>query len=89
MANQIIEKYLFKKDFTGKGKKPPYNDFRLIELHNSETLENTTFFVDVEAPIKTTDLKLRDCVEAAFSMKVLYGEAKLVLESLKKIPSLV
>jgi hypothetical protein len=82
MSNVITEEHLFLKDFTGKSKKPPFNDFRLIELHDPETLENVSYFLPSDSTIPKGIFQLKQKVQATFGKQVMFGEAKLVLKSL-------
>ena len=84
MSNVITGIYLFKKDYQGIGKKSN-KAFRLIELHDVQTLDNTSFFLPEDTKIPVNGFQTRDKVEGSFVMEILYGEPKLVLQSLRKI----
>jgi hypothetical protein len=80
----IKQNFLFKKDFTGKGKQAPYNPFRVIELHDQQNLENVSFFVRDDVTISTVGISFRDRVVASLKMEFLYGKMVPVLHSLQK-----
>lgn len=75
--------FVFKKDDTGKSKKTG-RDFRVIELHDPNTLENTSFFVRDHVNISTHGLQFKDKVIASFQMDIMFGRAELVIMSIRK-----
>lgn len=75
--------FVFKKDDTGKSKKTG-RDFRVIELHDPNTLENTSFFVRDHQTINTAGIQFKDKVIASFTMDIMYGRAELVITAIRK-----
>lgn len=72
-----VKEMLFKQDRTGTSKKG--NPYRIITLHDPETLENIEFFVEVDSPISTTGLKLKDKVKASFELGFQFGRPQMQL----------
>jgi len=81
---KMEQRYLFKSDFTGTSKKAPFNQFRIIVLHDPVTLENTEFFHDVNIPLDTTGLKLKDPVIVTHSIRNFQGKPNLQISAIRK-----
>jgi hypothetical protein len=84
MSTTIKQEFVFKQDRSGKSKKSG-NDYRQIELHDPSTLDNVSFFIDVNSNVNTTGLNFKDRVVAEFTMQLRFGQLQPILESLKKI----
>lgn len=83
MSNPNAKVMLFKSYKEDISKKSG-NPYRMVELHDPESLDNVSFFLDADSPISVEGLKLRDKVEVMFGMDVRYGRIQPVLQSLKK-----
>lgn len=77
------KRYLFKNEFSGTSKKTG-NAFRTVELHDPVTLENTTFFHDVNVPLDTTGLRFKDPVIVVHGVQNYQGKPNLTLVTIKK-----
>lgn len=79
----MTKEFVFKKDETGTSKKSG-GSFRVVELHDPTTLENTPFFIREGQNVSTVGIQFKDKVVASFGMDIIYGKAQLVLQSLIK-----
>lgn len=79
----LTKEFIFKSDHTGKSKKSG-QDFRVIELHDPVTLDNTRFFIRDGQNVSTSGINFGMKVIAAFGMDIVYGRTELVLQSIRK-----
>ncbi|MDO3682095.1 hypothetical protein [Paenibacillus ehimensis] len=83
MANVITQEFLFKGEMSGTSKKSG-NPYRSIELHDPNSLENMSFFLDPGNSVNTTGIQFRDKVFAEFAMEFRFGKLQPILKNLKK-----
>lgn len=76
-----VKQMLFKEEVTGTSKKTG-EPYRMIVLHDPETLDNISFFIDQDSKISVTGLKLKDKVNANFEIGFKYGKPQMLLNSL-------
>lgn len=83
MSNANTQQMVFKsyKEDTSKKSGKPY---RMVELHDPQSLDNVSFFLDAESPITVEGLQLHDKVTATFGMEVRFGRIQPVLQGLRK-----
>lgn len=76
--------YLFKSYTEGTGK-TSHKPFRILELHDIDTLENTQFFIPQghSLPALPT-LKLKDAVEIEHGITVFNGRPNMTVETISK-----
>lgn len=74
--------YLFKSYYEGVGKTSK-KSFRMLELHDIESLENTQFFIPEgkELSILST-LKFKDVIEVEHGVAVFNGKANMTVEKI-------
>lgn len=82
--NVIKQEFLFKGEMSGTSKKSgrPYHQ---VELHDPNTLENMSFFLEQNSSVNTTGILFRDKVVAEFSMEFRFGNLQPVLQKIQKI----
>lgn len=85
MDTAIKKEFVFKQAVEGTSKRSN-KPYRMVELHDPKTLENTKFFLREGSTVNTTGLNFRDRVLATFSADITFGRLEFVLESLEKIP---
>ena len=84
-AQGVMQKeMIFKSENEGTSKKPPYRNFRVIELHDPITLDNVSFFQRDGYIIPTEGLKFKDRVIASVGMDIVYGKLQSILVGLRK-----
>lgn len=83
-AESVITKQLvFKQEVTGTARKTG-KPFRMVELHDPRSLENTKFFLREGSSVNAHGLAFGDKVLASFSAEILYGKMEFVLDALQK-----
>lgn len=83
MVNLIKQEFLFKSEMSGTSKKTG-NSYHSIELHDPNSLENMSFFLEPGNSLNTTGILFRDKVIAEFAMEFKFGKLQPVLKNLKK-----
>lgn len=77
--------YVFKQYREGANKtsgKP----YKILELHDPNTLENTTFYLKEHQNIEILKtLKLHDKVNATHGVEVFNGKAQITVENIRKL----
>lgn len=76
--------YKFKEDTgwkSGKNNKP----YRIITVHDPETLENMQFFINAGQDIDTSELTFKDDCQIVTGITVIGGRAIPTLEMVQKI----
>jgi len=85
---KIRKQFIFKQEVSGTSKRSN-RPYRMIELHDEATLDNTKFFLREDSKVDTTGLKFKDRVMASFSAEMVHGRLEFVLDSLERIPETV
>lgn len=85
MDTVIRKEFIFKQAVEGTSKRSN-KPYRMVELHDPKTLENTKFFLREDSKVNTSGLNFRDRVVATFSADTTFGRLEFVLESLEKVP---
>lgn len=83
VASQMQKEFIFKSDHTGVSRKNN-RDFRVVELHDPVTLENTRFFIRDGQHVSTSGINFKDKVIALFEMDIMFGKPDVVLQSIRK-----
>lgn len=76
--------YLFKSyhEGTGKTSKKP---FRILELHDQQSLENTQYFLQESQELPALiSLKFKDSVDVVHGIAVFNGKPNMTIESIVK-----
>jgi len=77
----LEKEMIFKKDESGKGKSG--RPFRVVELHDPQSLENVPCFIQEGTFVDTTGIMFKDRVTASFGMDIVFGRPQMVLKSIK------
>lgn len=83
MNGATVKQMLFKEENQGTSKKSG-KDFHMVVLHDPETLENITFFLRDDSKVSAEGIRLKDKVNATFTMEFEFGRLQPVLQSLTK-----
>lgn len=75
--------YVFKsyREGTTKASGKPY---KMLELHDPNTLENTTYYLKEHQVINHTTYKLHDKVTVTHGIETFNGKAQLTVEAMRK-----
>lgn len=79
----LTRDFIFKSDHTGTSKKSG-QPYRVIELHDPVSLDNTRFFIRDGQNVSTSGINFGMKVVASFGMDIVYGKTELALQSIRK-----
>ena len=81
-VTNMKKEFIFKSVNSGTSKKNG-RPFVMVELHDPQTLENTSFFIPDGRHIETSQIVFKDNVIAELSMDFAYGRPQLNLIGLE------
>lgn len=87
MDAAIKKEMIFKQAVEGTSKRSN-KPYRMVELHDEKTLENTKFFLREGSTVNTSGLQFKDRVIATFTAEMMFGRMEFVLDALEKAPAL-